>query len=150
MRVRAGGSPRPVLMAGEVSTGILLGGRDQMVLSVSELLRVRIRSMRAAEAAACSALRDLSGVRACISFDEDRLAKERGIMTKFSFRAGGVAIAGLTAAAHVLAQTATTEPPSADSGQQVAEIIVTAERRAERMQDVPLTVTAITSEALAA
>ena len=71
-------------------------------------------------------------------------------MRKYSFRAGGVAIAGLTAAAHVLAQTATTEPPSADSGQQVAEIIVTAERRAERMQDVPLTVTAITSEALAA
>src|SRR5580704_15572598 len=80
----------------------------------------------------------------------DRLAKEGGIMRKYGFRAGGVAIAGLTAAAHVLAQSATTEPPSADSGQQVAEIIVTAERRAERMQDVPLTVTAITSETLAA
>lgn len=73
-------------------------------------------------------------------------------MAIFGLRAAGIAIASVAAATHVGAQTVemAPAPPPADSGQQVAEIVVTAERRAERLQDVPLTVTAITSETLAA
>jgi iron complex outermembrane receptor protein len=46
----------------------------------------------------------------------------------------------------VLAQTTTTATPAAN---QVEEVIVTAQRRAERLQDVPISVTAVNAQALA-
>ena len=39
--------------------------------------------------------------------------------------------------------------PSADAGDQIQEVIVTAQRRTENMQDVPITIQAMTSEQLA-
>ena len=51
------------------------------------------------------------------------------------------------AATPALAQDAATQPAAADDTQ-VSEIIVTAQRREERLQDVPLSIAALTGEEL--
>ncbi len=58
------------------------------------------------------------------------------------------AVAAIPAAAQTAAQTAeSAEPQTAEEGG-VAEIVVTAQRKAERLQDVPIAITAITTDTL--
>ncbi len=68
----------------------------------------------------------------------------RQIEMRFATMAGAVAL--LSAPGLALAQTPAT-PPTGAAGQ-TEEVIVTAQRRAERLQDVPLSVTAVTAQTL--
>ncbi|MCR5874645.1 TonB-dependent receptor [Phenylobacterium sp. J426] len=63
---------------------------------------------------------------------------------------GSACAVTLLAAAPALAQTASQEPRAEGAAPVVGEVIVTATRRAERLQDVPLSVTAYSQEALTA
>ena len=60
---------------------------------------------------------------------------------------GASALAGLSAS--TIAAHAADAAPDTTSGASVAEVIVTAQRREERLQDVPISVTAVTSQDLA-
>ena len=65
------------------------------------------------------------------------------------FQAAGCFI-GMAAAAFLLPVASAYAQETAGSSNELSEIIVTAERRSERLQDVPLSVTVLTPEALAA
>ena len=62
--------------------------------------------------------------------------------------AGATAQTQAAAVAASAAQDAATETPTATSSDELGEIVVTARRRAESLQDVPLAVTAFTPETL--
>lgn len=77
---------------------------------------------------------------------KDRLATMRSAMM------AGISVIGCMSVSPVMAQdggvpTSPTQPTDSDAGQ-IAEIIVTAQRRAENLQSVPIAVTAATSEKL--
>jgi iron complex outermembrane receptor protein len=60
------------------------------------------------------------------------------------------AVAVLSAAPAGAQATGDTDTPAADAQQGVGEIVVTAQRRAENLQDVPLSVATVDDETLAA
>jgi iron complex outermembrane receptor protein len=62
--------------------------------------------------------------------------------------ASGLAIAVAMAATSVAAQTTTLEPPADEGG--IGEIIVTAQKRSENSQNVPIAITALSGDAIAA
>jgi iron complex outermembrane receptor protein len=63
-------------------------------------------------------------------------------------RSSAIAALIMGAAGPVFAQTAT--PPSEDQGNEVSEIIVTAQKREERLQDVPIAISVVSGEAVEA
>ncbi|MEN3747448.1 TonB-dependent receptor [Sphingomonas sp. HF-S3] len=65
--------------------------------------------------------------------------------------AAGVSLTGLSSATVAFAQEApVAQEPAAQDDEGIGEIVVTAQRRAERLQDAPLSVTALSSESLTA
>ncbi len=62
---------------------------------------------------------------------------------------GTAALFAVTAAAPLAAQTAATAPAAAAAAADSLEIVVTAQKRSERLQDVPLAVSVVSGDALA-
>jgi iron complex outermembrane recepter protein len=74
-------------------------------------------------------------------------SQDRCVRALFSTLSAGVALCALTAS-HVLAQETPKTAEAADDGG-IAEIVVTAQKRAENVQNVPISITAFTAETLA-
>jgi iron complex outermembrane receptor protein len=60
----------------------------------------------------------------------------------------GTALAALLAGAHAMAQTSQQTAPQPETASSVEDVVVTARKREESLSDVPIAVTAVTSESL--
>src|SRR5258708_930242 len=67
-------------------------------------------------------------------------------MTKRCYLYGGTAMAVALNLCGFQAQAAAAEAPTAAAGATISELIVTAEKREQRLQDVPVAITAFSAE----